>query len=129
MSERAAILIPLLLVLLGSCRIPINGPAGVRVSNFQFEPEAFDSFVGVSRARYRLSQAAHTSLSIVRISDEGRRLPVKTLFENLFETKGSHDHMWLGDTDQGTFAPSGTYFGVLRAGSESFDTVVRVYHR
>jgi len=129
MSDRAAILILLGLILLGSCRIPINGPAGALVSNFQFEPEAFDSFVGVSRARYNLSQAAYTSLSIVRLTDEGKRIHVITLFENLFEAKGSHDHMWLGDTDEGTFAPSGTYIGVLRAGSEHYETVVRVYHR
>jgi len=129
MSERARILVLLGLVLLASCRIPVNGPQGALVSDFQFEPEAFDSFVGVSRARYTLSQASHTSLSIARLSDGGTRTLVITLFENLFEAGGSHAHTWLGDTGEGTFAPSGTYLGILTAGSEQYETVVRIYHR
>lgn len=129
MNERRAFLVALGLILLTSCRIPVNRPAEALVSSYQFEPEAFDSFVGVSRARYHLSQASRTSLSIVRLSDEGTRTLVITLFENLSETRGSHEHTWLGDTDQGTFAPSGTYIGVLRAGSEQYEAVVRVYHR
>lgn len=129
MSERTALLLPLGLILLASCRIPVSGPAEALVSNFQFEPEAFDSFIGVSRARYSLTQPTHTSLSIVRLSDDGKRTHVITLFESLFETRGSHGHTWLGDTDEGTFAPSGSYIGILTAGTEHYETVVRVYHR
>jgi len=129
MSECARIFVPLGLILLASCRIAVNGPAEALVSHFQFEPEAFDSFVGASRARYHLSKPSHVSLAIVRLTDEGTRTPVKTLFENLFEAGGSHAHTWLGETDAGTFAPSGSYVGILSTGRERFEAVVRIYHR
>ena len=129
MNELLAIIVPVAMIFMASCRIPVGQETDSRVSNFRFEPEAFDSFMGVSRAHYTLSQASVTSLHILRKTDDGKSILVMTLFENLFESKGIHQHSWLGDTMEGTFASSGIYLGVLRLGSERFEAVVRVYHR
>ena len=129
MSEHLAAIIPLVMIFLGSCRIPVSPTSHMIVSDFTFEPEAFDSFAGVTMARYRLSQTSHTSLYIYSLSEEGKKAHVMTIFENLFETKGSHEHMWLGDTKEGTFAASGRYVGVLQIGAEHYEAIIRVYHR
>lgn len=129
MNDLSAMLLALVLLSLASCRMPVSQDSDDLVSHFRFEPEAFDSFFGVSQAQYSLKQASVTSLSIVKRSDDGHNTLVMTLFENLFETKGTHKHIWLGDTRDGTFAPSGIYVGVLVIGSLHFEAVVRVYHR
>lgn len=129
MSDYRALLAACLLMPFVSCRVPSSPGSGGAVSHFRFDPEAFDSFFGVSRAHYSLSKPSHTSLFITKQTDGGGRIVVMTLFENLFETRGAHQHTWLGDTKEGTFAPSGIYIGILEAGSERFEAVVRVYHR
>jgi hypothetical protein len=129
MNEISAAILPFILLPLVSCRIPVGQEADALVSHFRFEPEAFDSFLGVSRAHYSLSQASVTSLSIMKRTDDGKGTLVMTLFENLYETKGTHQHAWLGDTKDGTFASSGIYIGVLQTGAERFEAIVRVYHR
>ena len=129
MNDLSVMVLPLVLLCVASCRMPASQDADDLVSHFRFEPEAFDSFFGVSRAQYSLRQASVTSLSIVKRSDDGQNTLVMTLFKNLFETKGTHQHVWLGDTQDGTFAPSGIYIGVLQIGSLHFEAVVRVYHR
>lgn len=91
----------------------------------KFVPEAFDSFTSSASVRYTLSRSAVTTLRITR-KDGGT---VIVLFESLQESKGSHSHAWQGDTEEGHFAPSGGYLGVLEVEGERFESVVRVYHR
>ena len=129
MNDLSVLLLALVMLSFASCRMPASQDTEDLVSHFRFEPEAFDSFFGVSQAQYSLKQASVTSLSIVKRSDDGQNTLVMTLFENLFETKGTHKHIWLGDTRDGIFAPSGIYLGVLQIGSLHFEAVVRVYHR
>jgi|WetSurSiteA1Bulk_404760.scaffolds.fasta_scaffold44055_2 hypothetical protein len=129
MSDRLMLLAQAAMVLFASCRIPVGPATAAVATDFAFKPEAFDSFAGVTLAHYTLSQPARTSLYVFSLSAEGKQALVMTLFENLFETTGSHEHMWLGDTNEGTFAPSGRYVGVLQTASEHYETIVRVYHR
>jgi hypothetical protein len=129
MNDFSVVMLFLVLLSVASCRMPASQDTDELVSHFRFEPEAFDSFFGVSRAQYSLREASVTSLSIVKRSDHGQNTLVMTLFENLYESKGTHKHVWLGDTRDGIFAPSGIYVGVLQIGSLHFEAVVRVYHR
>ncbi len=113
-----------LLLSFGACRLPTD-PDESLVTGLRFQPEAFDSFTGSASVRYTLSRPAVTSLRITRKDGE----TVIVLFQSLQESKGSHSHAWQGDTDEGHFAPSGGYLGVLEVEGERFEAVVRVYHR
>ncbi len=95
------------------------------MTSLKFVPEAFDSFTSSVSIRYTLARPAVTTLRITR--KDGKTVIV--LFESLQESKGSHSHAWQGDTQEGYFAPSGGYVGVLEAEGERFEAVVRVYHR
>ncbi len=106
-----------------SCRLP--GEESEIVTSMKFVPEAFDSFTGSASVRYTLARPAVTSLRITRKDGE----TVIVLFQSLQESKGSHSHAWQGDTEEGYFAPSGGYLGVLEVEGERFEAVVRVYHR
>jgi hypothetical protein len=129
MNDFLAVLAPFVIMGLAGCKIPVAGKSESLVSNFRFEPEAFDSFRGVTSVKYTLAQEATTTLTILRATEEGNSLLVTTLFENLFESKGAHKHTWLGDTNEGQFASSGIYLGVLHVSSERYEAIVRVYHR
>jgi hypothetical protein len=110
--------------MLSGCRLPEGADSSI-VTNLRFEPEAFDSFTASTSVRYTLSRPAVTTLRICSKTRE----TVVILFEELHETKGSHAHTWLGDTDEGFFAPAGSYIGVLEAEGEEFESVVKIYHR
>jgi flagellar hook assembly protein FlgD len=58
----------------------------------------------------------------------GRLVLVRTIVRDLSETKGSHNHTWLGDTEKGIFAPAGLYTGILQIQDASFETSVRIFH-
>jgi hypothetical protein len=118
----------LLIVLLSApvaCRLP-GAAEDQLVTGFRFEPEAFDSFTGSASIHYTLSRPAVTTL---RIFMRGKNEPLIVLFESLRESKGTHEHTWLGDTEEGYFAPAGNFRGILDAEGEQFEAVVRVYHR
>jgi len=120
---RAALFLSLILV---SCSIPVE-PESV-VSSFRFQPSAFDSFARNTQIVYTLRAPVTTSLSIVRRDSAGRNAHVKTIMSALHETRGTHAHTWLGDTEFGTFAPSGVYYGILVIGDERFESIVRIFH-
>jgi hypothetical protein len=107
-----------------ACRLPVE-PGDELVTDFKFQPEAFDSFTGSASIRYTLDRPAVTTLRVTRKEGE----TVIILFTSLQESKGSHSHAWQGDTEQGYFAASGGYLGVLEVEGRSYETVVRVYHR
>ena len=53
---------------------------------------------------------------------------MKTLIENLLETKGSHSHGWLGISDAGTFVPPGIYLAKLEADYDEAYASVEIFH-
>ena len=118
--------IPLLLVL-GACTIPSDTDDPANISSLRFEPSAFDSFRQNTVIRYSLSRPALVSIYILVRDTVGTKL-VKTIIENLSETRGSHSHTWLGDNQQGYFAPSGLYYGIVRVNNKAYEAEVRVYH-
>lgn len=107
-----------------SCRLPDEEDVEI-VTSMKFVPEAFDSFTGSASVRYTLARPAVTSLRVTRKDGE----TVIVLFTSLQESKGSHSHAWQGDTENGYFAPSGGYLGVLEVEGKRYEAVVRVYHR
>ncbi len=110
------------------CR-PVSSPDDpVTVTNLRFTPSAFDSFKRNAEMKYTLSSPASVSLYIVKRDSSRHELLVKTLARGLAETKGSHSVTWIGDTDGHYFAPVGIYLGLIRIGSERFETVVEVFH-
>jgi hypothetical protein len=114
----------MLLCLISACRLP--GEDNEIVTSFRIEPEAFDSFTSSASIRYTLARPAVTTL---RVCVKGKEEPVIVLFESLRESKGSHQHVWLGDTDEGYFAKAGAYVGILEVEGQTYESVVRVYHR
>ncbi len=109
-----------------SCSLPGQEDSPLLVTNLRFAPSAFDSFARNTEIRYTLSAPAQVSVEILRVSAALER--VTTLFADLPESRGLHAHTWLGDTDEGKFAPAGEYRGVVRAGNRRFETTVRVFH-
>ena len=99
------------------------------LTNLRFEPGAFDSFTSSTHLRYTLQEAATTTATISRRTPEGGVKAVATLFHSLHESKGSHSHTWIGNTDEGTFAAAGTYIAVVELGAERYETEVRIYHQ
>jgi hypothetical protein len=120
-----ALILTLVLVGILGCRIPVDPE--LLVSDFRFSPEAFDSFTGTTSLRYTLKRPATTTIRIIAPGKSGS--VVMTLFEELKESSGLHQHTWLGDTEEGYFAPAGEYLGELEVEGESYQAVVRVYHR
>jgi hypothetical protein len=111
-----------------SCKLPSAADDPSVVTNLRFSPSAFDSFRRNTEIKYTLRLPATLSIHIVRRDSSGQMLLVNTLVENVYETKGTHAHTWLGDTRTGFFAPTGLYIGVLQIGNQRFETAVRVFH-
>jgi hypothetical protein len=98
------------------------------LTDLRFSPSAFDSFRGNTQIRYRLAVPATVTIIIAERDTLGREYLVKTIWRGGRETKGNRSHAWLGDTDQGFFAPAGEYLGVITIGRRRFEAGVRVYH-
>ena len=98
------------------------------LTDLRFSPSAFDSFRANTQLRYRLGAPAVVTIAIAKRDTLGRDSLVKMIWRDGRETKGNHEHAWLGDTDQGFFAPAGEYLGVIRIGHRRFEAGVRVYH-
>jgi hypothetical protein len=117
-----------ILIVLNSCELPTALDDPALVSNLRFSPSAFDSFRTNTEIRYTLKAPATVSIFISKRDSVGREFLVKTLIENVNETKGSHSHSWLGDTNQGQFAPIGSYIGVVQIQHKRFEAAVLVFH-
>jgi hypothetical protein len=122
-------LLSISMLLLGSssCSLPTQADDPALVTNLRFSPSAFDSFKRNTEIRYSLKYPAQVSIVIVRREGGADEL-IKTLFMDLEESKGTQAHTWLGDTEQGMFARTGVYYGVLRAGGRRVEAEVRIYH-
>ena len=118
----------LLLLLLASCKLPTAADDPSIVSSLRFTPSAFDSFTKNTEVQYTLKNPIAVNISIVKRDSSGQEYLVKTLAEDIHETKGTHRHTWLGDTEKGLFAPIGTYIGLIQIGSQQFEATVLVYH-
>jgi hypothetical protein len=115
-------------VLVSGCTLPTALDDPTLVSNLHFSPSAFDSFRTNTEIRYTLKAPATVSIFISKKDSVGGEFLVKTLIENVQETKGSHAHTWLGDTNQGQFAPRGSYIGVVQIQHKRFEAAVLVFH-
>ena len=122
------ILFSVLLFTLVSCKLPTAADDPSIVTNLRFSPSAFDSFTKNTEIQYTLKSPVKVSITIVKKDSDGQDMLVKTIAEDISETKGTHRHTWLGDTEKGLFAPIGTYIGVLKIESKSFEATVLVYH-
>jgi flagellar hook assembly protein FlgD len=111
-----------------SCKLPTSADDPTVVSNLRFTPSAFDSFTKNTEVQYTLKNPVAVNISIVKRDSSGQAYLVKTLAEDIHETKGTHRHTWLGDTEKGLFAPIGTYIGIIQIESQRFETTVLVYH-
>jgi len=117
-----------LLMPLDGCELPSSADDPGLVSNLRFSPSAFDSFKSYAEIRYTLKLPAQVSIYILTRDSDGSEFLVKTLAQNVDETKGSHSHTWLGDSNQGHFAPTGTYIGVVEIRQRQFETTVLIFH-
>jgi hypothetical protein len=119
---------PAILLILHACKLPTALDDPALVSNLRFSPSAFDSFRTNTEIHYTLKAPATLSVYVLKKDSVGQNFLVKSLVENLSETKGSHSHTWLGDTNQGLFAPVGTYIGVIQIQQKQFESAVLVFH-
>lgn len=117
-----------LLVMAAGCKLASPDPTTTLVTSLRFTPSAFDSFKRNTELKYSLGAPSTVTISIIKRDSAMQDYLVKTLAENLNETKGSHSVTWLGDTDQRLFAPAGVYFGVLRIHDQQYETIVQVFH-
>ena len=123
------LVLPLVLVFVNAlCRVPSADEDPNLVTSLRFSPGAFDSFRRNAEMKYSLKSPATLSIYIVRRDSSGEEPIVKTLAEDLSETRGSHAITWLGDTDRRLFAPTGVYFGVVQLRRQRFETMVQVFH-
>jgi len=111
-----------------SCNLPNSSDDPSIVSNLRFTPSAFDSFTKNAEVQYTLKNPVAVDISIIKRDSSGQEYLVKTLAEGIHETKGTHRHTWLGDTEKGLFAPIGIYIGIVRIESRQFEATVLVYH-
>ena len=111
-----------------SCKLPTAADDPSIVSNLRFTPSAFDSFTKNAEVQYTLKNPVAVDISIIKRDSSGQEYLVKTLAEGIHETKGTHRHTWLGDTEKGLFAPIGIYIGIVRIESRQFEATVLVYH-
>lgn len=111
-----------------TCKLPTALDDPALVSNLRFSPSAFDSFRTNTEIRYTLKTPTTVTIFISKKDSLGREFLVKTLIENVHETKGTHSNTWLGDTNQGQFAPIGSYVGVVQIQHRRFETAVLVFH-
>ena len=110
------------------CKFPTAVDDSNVISSLHFTPSAFDSFQRNTEMKYSLKAASVVSVYIVKKDSTNRELLVKTLAEDLNETKGSHSITWIGDTDQRLFAPVGIYFGLVHIQNQQFETIIQVFH-
>jgi len=120
------ILIPLFVF--ASCKLPTQADYPNIISNLRFSPSAFDSFTKNTEIQYTLKNPVTLNISIVKTDSAGREYLVRTIAQDIHETKGTHRHTWLGDTDRGLFAPIGTYIGIVQIESHRFEATVLVFH-
>ena len=118
----------IVLSLLTSCNLPSALDDPELVSSLRFSPSAFDSFKSNTQVLYTLKAPATLNAYILKVDSTGKEYLVKTLVLNAAESKGSHAHTWLGDTDDGLFAPTGTYIGVIQIQQRRFESTVLVFH-
>jgi hypothetical protein len=120
----------LVVMLLGftSCKLPTAADDPNIVSNLRFTPSAFDSFTKNTEVQYTLKNPVTVSISIVKKDSSGQEFLVRTIAEDIRETKGTHRHTWLGDNEKGLFAPIGTYIGIVQIDSQRFEATVLVFH-
>ncbi len=120
----------MLAALLGmnSCRLPSAADDPELVTSLRFSPSAFDSFKRNTDIKYTLKMPATVNICVVRKDSVGSELLVRRLALDVHETKGSHSHTWLGDNENGFFAPIGTYIGVVEIESQHFEATVLVFH-
>jgi hypothetical protein len=111
---------------LASCSLPTT--TDLLVTSLRCSPSAFDSFRANTEIRYTLAKPATVTIYIAQRDDSGQLVLVNTLALNIYETKGSHGHTWLGDTAAGLFAESGLYIAILQIESNQYETSVRVFH-
>ena len=78
--------------------------------------------------RYTLKVPVALNVYILRSDSTGKEFLVKTLAINAAESKGSHAHTWLGDTNDELFAPPGLYIGVIQIQERRFESTVLVFH-
>ena len=115
-------------MLLNSCSHPSQLDDPELVNSLRFSPSAFDSFKSNTQMLYTLKAPATLNAYILKVDSTGKEYLVKTLVLNAAESKGSHAHTWLGDTDDGLFAPTGTYIGVIQIQQRRFESTVLVFH-
>ncbi|MDP2883986.1 MAG: hypothetical protein Q8P51_03065 [Ignavibacteria bacterium] len=127
MRSRSGILL-ILSSLVCSCKLPSALDDPELVTSLRFSPSAFDSFKSNTQILYSLKAPATLNAYILKVDSTGKEYLVKTLVLNAAESKGSHAHTWLGDTDDGLFAPTGTYIGVIQIQNKSFQATVLVFH-
>jgi len=118
----------LLLMLLNSCNHPSQIEDPELVNSLRFSPSAFDSFKSNTEMRYTLKVPVALNVYILRSDSTGKEFLVKTLAINAAESKGSHAHTWLGDTNDELFAPPGLYIGVIQIQERRFESTVLVFH-
>jgi hypothetical protein len=121
-----------LIVLSAINGIRCNHPAGPAdsgvVSNLRFAPSAFDSFKRNTELKFTLKLPETLNIFIVRRDAAGDESRVKRLIENARQTRGSHSVSWLGDTDNGLFAPAGMYLALVEIEAQTYETTVEVFH-
>ena len=118
----------ILLSLLSSCSYPSALDDPELVSSLRFSPSAFDSFKTNTQILYSLKSPATLNAFVIKRDSTGKDFLVKTLAVNAAESKGSHAHTWLGDTDDGYFAPPGDYIGMIQIQERHFEATVLVFH-
>ena len=118
----------ILLSLLCSCRYPSALDDPELVNSLRFSPSAFDSFNSNTEIRYTLKNPATLNAFVIKRDSTGKDYLVKTLAVNAAESKGSHAHTWLGDADDGYFAPPGLYIGMIQIQERRFESTVLVFH-
>jgi hypothetical protein len=127
MHNRPAAII-VIFSLLSGCKLPSALDDPELVTSLRFSPSAFDSFKSNTQILYSLKASALLNAYILKIDSTGKEYLVKTLVLNAAESKGSHAHTWLGDTDDALFAPTGTYIGVIQIQQRRFEATVLVFH-
>src|SRR6267143_220580 len=133
------------------CNHPSAADDPELLSNLRFAPGAFDSFLRNTELKFTLRHPVTLDITIERravpqtgvpvggVSESGPfqaaaphekaadgYFVVKTLLENVLESKGSHSIAWLGDTDAEVFAPAGGYLGVVKINNRRYETTVQV---
>jgi hypothetical protein len=125
---RGGWLVAAVVICFSSCKFPTQTDDPNIVSNLRFTPSAFDSFTKNTEIQYTLRNPVTVNISIVRKDSSGQEYLVRTIAEEIHETKGTHRHTWLGDTEKGLFAPIGTYIGIIQIESNRFEATVIVFH-